>query len=170
MRDGQIGSSQGDGRWAAALALGAAVFAASLVGIYTRPENFLASVWPANAVMLGLLVRHPRTASPPGWAAAAVAFLAADLLTGASLLKALLLNSANLAGVGAAYLVYRRQPRELAGLQHPTAMLYLVAASAAGAMGAGLVGAVVHPLLFGASAWLGWALWFSTDFVNYVTR
>lgn len=36
------------------------VCAASLSGILTRPVGFLAALWPANAVLLGLMVRNPQ--------------------------------------------------------------------------------------------------------------
>ena len=46
-----------------------AVFLACLFGIWTRPVEFLATVWPANAVMLALLIRMPASANPMGWIA-----------------------------------------------------------------------------------------------------
>ena len=47
----------------AAILLGLVVFGTCLFGIYTRPVDFLATVWPANAVMLGLLLMGAFTAS-----------------------------------------------------------------------------------------------------------
>ena len=41
----------------------------SLVGIFTRPPSLLAAFWPANAVLLGIMLRYPPLASPPGWGA-----------------------------------------------------------------------------------------------------
>ena len=146
----------------------AAVFAACLFGIYTRPVGFLASVWPANAIMLGLLVRVPAAARPLGWVAGAVAYLAADLLTGSSLLKAVLLNGANLAGIGSAYLLYRRLPVETVRLRQPVSVFYLILAAGIGAAVAGAVGGVVNPILFDGPVLEGWAFWFAAEFVNYV--
>ncbi len=42
--------------------LGLVVFLACIFGILTRPTGFLAAVWPANAILLGLLVRVPKSA------------------------------------------------------------------------------------------------------------
>jgi hypothetical protein len=39
------------------------VFAACLVGIYSRLPGTLAVFWPANALLLGVLVRCPSTAT-----------------------------------------------------------------------------------------------------------
>ena len=50
--------------WRGAALLGCAVFAAALLGILTRPLDLLATLWPANAVMLGLLLRMPQLWRP----------------------------------------------------------------------------------------------------------
>ena len=54
------------------LGLSVLIFAACLVGIFARPIGFLSAFWPANALLLGLLVRYPHLARPPAWVAAAV--------------------------------------------------------------------------------------------------
>ncbi|MFG0416413.1 hypothetical protein ACF8MD_22460 [Pseudomonas sp. zjy_8] len=58
------------------------VLGACLLGILTRPIGHLAALWPANAVLLGALVRFPRLARPAGWCGALCAYLLADLLAG----------------------------------------------------------------------------------------
>lgn len=156
-------------RGRAALILFALVVAASLFGIYTRPIGFLANLWPANAIMLAFLLRVPAGRTWQGWLAGAVAYLAADLLTGASLPKALLLNSANLAGIATAAAIYARRPADMIRLRQPASMLFLVLTVAAGAAVAGVIGAVANPWLFGRQLLSGWSFWFATEFVNYVT-
>lgn len=150
------------------LIVATAVFFACLFGIYTRPVGFLATFWPANAVMLGLLCRIPAAANPSGWLAGGIAFVAADLLTGSDLIKALVLNGANLAGITAAYLVYTWPPAARTGLREPASMLHLLLAAAAGGAAAGVVGGIANPLLFDGDVIGGWTLWFVTEFVNYV--
>ncbi|MGX5665203.1 diguanylate cyclase domain-containing protein [Rhizobium daejeonense] len=151
------------------LMLAAAVFVACLLGIFSRPIGSLATVWPANALLLGLLLRFEKMSTPVGWVAAFAAYLAADLLTGASLGKALILNSANMAGVATAYLVCSRLPRDVRQLRHPSSMLYLALAAVAGSAAAGLVGTVANPLLFNSSSLSGLFFWFSAELVNYIT-
>lgn len=158
-----LGSSLG-----APLVLLSAVFLACLFGIYTRPIGFLATVWPANAIMLGLLIRLPRSAGALGWLGAAAAYMAADLLTGSTVLKALILNAANVVGVAAAFLIYTRLPSDTARLQQPASMLYLVVASAAAGAAAGVIGGIANPILFDRGAISGWTFWFATEFVNYI--
>jgi len=145
-----------------------AVFLACLFGIWTRPVGFLATVWPANAVMLALLIRMPASANPVGWIAGGIAFMAADLLTGSSLIRALILNGANLAGITAAYFIYTRTPAAQIGLRQPASMLYLLLAGAAGGAAAGVVGGIANPMLFDGGVINGWTFWFATEFVNYV--
>lgn len=154
--------------WKAALLLGMAVFLACLLGILTRPTGFLASLWPANAIMLGLMLRIPSMARPAGWLCAALAYMAADFLTGSGFAKAAILNGANLAGVATAWLLYARQPADVVRLRHPAAMLHLVLACAAAGVVAGIIGGFANPFLFDGTAMGGWVFWFSAEFVNYV--
>src|SRR5690606_21374882 len=101
------------------LTLGLLIFCASLLGVYSRFETSLASVWPANALMVGVLLRMPLAARWPGWVCAVAGYIAADLLTGSQLLTATLLTLANIAGVATIYLIYRRQPEETLLIRHP---------------------------------------------------
>ncbi len=156
------------GRMLPPVIIAVAVFLSCLFGVYTRPIGFLATVWPANAVMLGLLIRMPASASPSGWIAGGIAFMAADLLTGSPLIKALILNGANLTGIAVAYLVYMRSPAALSGLRQPASMFYLLIATAAGGAAAGVVGGMANPVLFNGGIIRGWTFWFATEFVNYV--
>ena len=89
--------------WAAALGLGSLVFLAALLGILGRPMGFLSAIWPANALLLGLLLHRPDWLRPSSVLAVSVAYIAADLLTGSRLDVAILLSIANMAGVGAAW-------------------------------------------------------------------
>lgn len=144
------------------------VLAASLFGIYTRPVGFLANLWPANAILLALMLRLSGARHWTGWLAGAAAYLAADLLTGAGPAKALLLNAANLAGIATALAFYARLPADMAKLRRPSAMLWLVLATATGGAAAGLVGSIANPMLFGRTILAGWIFWFATELVNYV--
>ncbi len=153
---------------AAAAWLTLAVFVACIVGIYTRPAGLLASVWPANAVMVGLLIRWPAASSAIGWIGAAAAYVAADLLTGSPVFKAAVLNGANLVSVGVVSAIYARLPIESARLQGPTAVVHLLFASAAAGAAAGIVGGLTAPLSSPSGVLSAWAFWLATEFVNYV--
>ncbi|MCP5426045.1 MAG: response regulator [Gammaproteobacteria bacterium] len=155
------------GYWPEAI-LFLAIFAACVLGIWSRPAGFLASVWPANALMLGLLLRLPGAARCTGWVAAGAAFMTADLVTEATVFKAAILNTANLLSIAGAYWVLRRLPNDIIRLQHPMSMLYIVLAAALGGAVAGLLGGLANPLLFGGSVLMGFTFWWVTEMVNYV--
>ena len=106
------------------------VFIACLLGIASRPAGYSAAIWPANAVLLGLLVRNPGWArSPAAWLYLLAAYMAADLLTGAPWLRALGMNGANLLGVGAGWLYLRRHAAAVIGFTRERAVLALAAGS-----------------------------------------
>lgn len=144
------------------------VLGACLMGIMTRPLGHLAALWPANALLLGLLVRYPRLASPAGWLGAVAGYVLADSMTGGSALQTLLLTLANLAGVVVGYLLLRRLGDDQRRLRTPYSVLYLALVIVAASSAAGLVGAIAEPLLFGGSAISGWSFWFVTELVNFM--
>ncbi|RQO81053.1 diguanylate cyclase [Acidovorax sp. FJL06] len=150
------------------LGLGLLIFGACLVGIFARPIGFLSAFWPANALLLGLLVRYPHLARPPAWVAAAVGYVVADLATGSAWGMALWLNAANLLGATAGWLVLRRLDESIRRLQRTVSALYLLlAALAASAVGA-LAGCGAAPVYFNAPWTDLLSLWFSTELMNYM--
>lgn len=144
------------------------VLVAALLGIYSRPAGLLAAVWPANAALLGLMLRYPALSRPVCWVAAVAAYVAADMLTGGTLQRTLLLTSANMAGVGVGYILFRRLKSADLSLRRPTSIIYLVGIVTLASMSAGLIGAVAGPKLMGDGPLLGFAFWAVTEFANYV--
>ena len=128
----------------------------------------LASVWPANAILLGLFVRHPSLASPAGWISAALAYLLADLLTGSSLGAAVALNAANLIGVGVGYALFMRLSSEHRHLRRPLAVLYMFSISAMAGGSASIVGSMAVTQYFGEPIASAFVAWWTTELVNYV--
>ncbi len=153
----------------AAIGIGVIVFAAVLIGIATRPAGFLAAIWPANALLLGLLVRRPIFATPFGWCAAAFGYVAANLIGGTGLSMALLLMSGNLAGVVAGFALFMRRDQTDRRLRRPMSVLHLVVIVVVSAAASAVVGPIVNPFLFGHSPSDGWAYRFATELVNYMT-
>ena len=148
--------------------VGGIVFTAALFGIATRPAGLLAAIWPANALLLGLLVRRPSLATPLGWFSAALGYVAADVLTGTAVMPAMLLMTGHLAGVatGFAFFMHRDQPDRR--LRRPTSVLHLAVIVSLAAAASGAVGAIANPLLFGRTPVSGWTYWFATELVNYM--
>jgi diguanylate cyclase (GGDEF)-like protein len=152
----------------AAAVVGAAVLFVALLGIALRSASLLAAVSPANAMLLGLMVRFPHLATPAGWAAAVVAYLLADLLTGNSVLNALLLTAASLAGVVAGYLLLMRQSENDRRLVGPMSVLRLAVVLLVAAAAAGVVGTAGGLLVAGAASFTGFAYWLVGELVNFL--
>lgn len=151
---------------ASVMGLGLCLFLACLAGILSRPTGFLSSFWPANAVLLGMLLRWPALAQKTTWLVAMVAFVLADMLTGSSLLAALWLSAANLTGVACGWWFLHRLDAPRLYLRRQTSVLYLLVGCTLAAAGSTLVGAGTGPMLFQA----GWQqtamMWFSTELMN----
>ncbi|CAI0854944.1 GGDEF domain-containing protein [Serratia grimesii] len=145
------------------------VFATCIFGIESRPTGLLATFWPTNAVLLAVLVRYPKLASPVGWLMAILGYLAADLITGSTLDKAILLNGANIAGVAVGFYLFMRLSPQIRALERTSSSIYLFAICLASATATGLLGAGASVLLFGRQYLPSLALWLSSEFTNYIT-
>ena len=148
--------------------VGTLVFAAALFGIFTRPLGHLAAFWPANALLLGIMVRCPRLSSVATWSAASLAFIAADLVTGGALVTSLWLTAANLVCAAIGVALYRRLSTEDRRLLRPLSMLYLFGICAIAAFGSALVGGLITRTLFHKSLMEGFGYWFATELANAI--
>ncbi|RYE08321.1 MAG: diguanylate cyclase [Hyphomicrobiales bacterium] len=144
------------------------VFAAALFGILTRPIGFLSAFWPANALLLGVMLRQPELSTPQNWLAAFGGFVAADMLTGSELGVTLWLTAANVAGALTGWLVLRGVPAEHHRLSRPSSIFYLLGGSVAAAIAAAAVGLWVAPDLLGTDRLRGFAFWSASELVNYI--
>lgn len=151
---------------AIALIVAGIVFLAAFFGIMTRPLGFLAAVWPANAILLGMMVRNPSFATPSGWLAAFAGYLAADILTGGDFYVTLWLTLANITGAMTGYVLFRLSPESDRWLRRPVSVLRLFAICCAAASAAALAGGLAAFLLFGRDLFSGMAFWFITELVN----
>lgn len=159
-------------RTASGIALGdfaivfAVVFAASLFGILTRPVGFLAAFWPANAILLGMMVREPRLASLPNWGAAFLAYMAADLVTGGDAWITLWLTAANLVGAATGYVLFMQLSESDRKLRRRLSVLNLLAICTLASAAAAITGGGAAKLLFGREFAAGLEFWFVTELVN----
>lgn len=125
--------------------------------LHPPPPNLLAAFWPANAVMLGCMVRYPRLATPAGWAGGILGFFLAALFTGEPLFKTILLTCGNLAGIGVGYLLMHRLAPADKLLRRPTSLVLLLRNTLAASLAAGVVGAIINPILSLGPRSTGWA-------------
>lgn len=155
--------------WRGQAALSACILVACLLGIYSRPLGFMAAFWPANAILLGLLLRHPELARRPGsWLCALLAYVAADLLTGSTPFTALSLNLANLIGVLAGWLFLARVRNQVLGFKHQRSVMTVFLACLLASTVCTLAGAWPSALAFHLPLWQSALLWMSAEFYNYV--
>lgn len=166
--DRPASGSVGD-RVAGPLIVAAAVLAAALLGIMLRPVGLLSAFWPANAVLLGLMVRWPRLATPSGWLAALVAYVVADVATGSALVRTLALTGINLSGVIVGFLLLSRLQPDDVTLRRPTSVISVIVIVALASIAVGIAGAAAHPFLFHGKASPGvFFFWGATELANYM--
>ncbi|GAA3189417.1 hypothetical protein GCM10020255_087600 [Rhodococcus baikonurensis] len=79
------------------------------------------------------------------------------------------LNAANIVGVASGFYAFRWVDGEDRRLNSIESVGYLVATTVVAASMAALVGGIANRVLFGGQWWDGWLLWFSSEFVNYMT-
>lgn len=144
------------------------VLLAALLGILTRPVGFLATLWPANALLLGLFLRFPRLATPLGWLAATVGFVAADLLTGGGFVITLELTASNLIGVYVAVRLYRLLHPDDAHLRRPISVLYLFGVSVVASAAAAVVGLLAAPEFLTNDVVADFCFWFASELSSYL--
>lgn len=142
------------------------------LGIATRSIGTLASVWPANAVLLGIFILQPQLAGLSGWLAALVGFVTADLLMEGGFLISLRFTLVNLSFVACALLLVRAVPAHWRSLHLPGSVLTyvtisLIAASCSG-LSAALLGYAFEPPPVFATVWDAAGTWFSADVMNAV--
>ncbi len=147
-----------------ALFVGLVVFSAAMVGIATRLDASLASIWPANALLLGLFVRWPRIATWQSWVAASCAYVLADVLTGTDGSIAIWLSITNLTGVAVGVLLFGLVDPAHRRLLRPGSMLLLAAISAACAMSTAFAGATLAPDRQGESWVSNYYYWLAAEF------
>ena len=150
------------------LVFGLSLFASCLLGIHTRPDNMLAMVWISNAVLMGWLLRRRRLAGILGWSCAALAYVAADLISGSSLELTLHMTAANLIGVAAGYLLLRNSPHFNRLLLGPSSVLLLLLGSAVSALVSALVAVPATSFLLDLSPLQSVAYWLSAELVCYM--
>lgn len=143
------------------------VFVAALVGIYSRMPGTLAAIWPANALLLALLIRFPSAATPATWLAAAVGYLGADLATGSTVSAALLLASANLLGVLVGFYVFGRATAANRHLDDLRSIGWLSGLVTVPGASSALLGAVGQMALFGDPFGPSWLSWYAEEVLNY---
>ena len=153
----------------AAVWTGVVVMAAALAGILSRPLGDAAVFWPANALLLGMMLRDRRLARPACWVGAFLGYVAADRLTGGSWNLTLWATAANMAGCLTGYALFARAYARDRGLRQLGSFLQMLLSVAAAAGVAAGIAVFVAGHLFGLQGLEGWFRWFTGEILNYQT-
>lgn len=149
------------------LVLGLVILLACYVGIQSRQLFALASIWPANPILLSFVLLRPKSHTSYTWVIAALAYVTADLTTGAPLHMALILNGANMLGVVIGALVARALAPEQFTLARPDDAIILIFIMICASMGTAVIGAAVGPLYFGMEPSHSFMVWLAAELVNH---
>lgn len=150
--------------------LGILIFFAALLGIAAQSEGLLSIFWPANALLVAIFIRYPKTHCLISWIYVFIGFVAADLLLGNSLLVTIILTLANCIFAATFLVLFTKfLPTSLQRLETPQAILYLlfidliaVSISSACAM----LAYPLAPTMFGHNLTVGFWSWFSAGLIN----
>lgn len=148
----------------------AVIFCCCLLGIATRHLTFLASFWPANSVLLGLLIRFPQTRHPISFIGAIVGYLLADTLQDTPFLLNVCLTTANLLYVLTALALYIRFNTLIRSIHHGYFYLFLFSFCCMGGLSSSLFAAITLPF-FNTKFALGsfvtdFGYWFTAEIQN----
>lgn len=97
----------------------------TVAGILTRPVEHVSLFWPVNAILLGVLLRHPRLVNRAVWPLLYLSMLVTDLLFGSLWLNALWMNLCNLALIYIGWRLLCQTPRAYLRLRKPRSALLL---------------------------------------------
>ena len=151
-----------------AAALGAMVFVMALLGIWARPIGFLSAIWPANPLLLGVLLHRPHWLRPSSALAIFAGYFFADVVTGSRPDVASLLSLANMAGVGCAWLLMRRYQQDTIFMQRQASALLLFVGAGLASTVAAAIGTPVLAAAFHTPPPKAFSMWLSSEWMNYM--
>ena len=144
------------------------VLLASMFGVWTRLAGQLAVFWPANALLLGMLIRFPRFDTPAGWVAATLGYLLGGYVAGDAPLPNLLLTMGNLFSVAVGYTLWSRRRVDERRLASPGAVLHLLWITCAASLAAGAAGGLIAPFVLHGDPLVSALSWFISEFINFI--
>ena len=153
--------------WLYFLIFAAAYSVLCIFGFRTANNNVLSLIWPANAFMLGMLVRFPLLAHPLGWVACLVGFVIAVPVTDYGPITSAGLAAYNFGIVAVGHVVLSRADPADQRLERRTSVFYLLFAVGVASIFAGIVGSIlVGPLFYDPAAVSSFRYWFSVKLIN----
>lgn len=141
---------------------------AALAGVYSRPLGFLATFWPANAILAGLLVRAPQSNRLAVLVGALLGYQAAGFIAGDQAWLALQMTAANMVGAVTFAFVFCSLEAQDRDLTRARAVFSFVGSAVVAAAAAGVAGGPSWASLADGTYFDGWRTWFSSELMNYL--
>ncbi|PSJ63562.1 sensor histidine kinase [Pseudaminobacter soli (ex Li et al. 2025)] len=153
--------------WLPYLLFGAAYSALFALGVYTDYNSVLALAWPANAFMLGMLVRFPMLARPLGWIACLAGLVIALPIIGFGIVEGARLAAYNFGVVAVGYSLLSSFSRVDQRLERPISVFYMLSAVVPASLYAGIVGSILSGRVFSTPETVNaFQYWFSVELLN----
>lgn len=153
-----------------------AVLTGAWFGIFTRPLSYSAFFWPANAMLLGILIRYPFFRNLASVVGAALAYICADLITGNTFLLTLSLTFVNFFSVFVSlyfYLYFYKRLMLIDNKKFMRTSFPLLFSTIVGSCFCAFIAVTVlpyvpHTFLAHEQKLLGFLYWWSGELFNYV--
>lgn len=137
------------------------------LGVVARSGASFSLLWPANAALVGILLRFYPRAGLLHLLIALLGFLLVDACYGTPWRKSLLLNGANILTVAIAWLSLRRQGLGPEGLISATAIPKLMLRCQPALLAGALCGGAAVVWLGGASGLKSTIMWYLAELINF---
>ncbi|MDV3251357.1 GGDEF domain-containing protein [Devosia sp. BK] len=123
-------------------------------------------IWPANAILLGILAANRRANTPVTWILSALAYVLAAMLMGRPLGQAVLFMIENASGIFVGLLLIHRYSARLTPITDPAGLVTMFGILLAVSLTHGLVGDLIAPSGFDIALLEGFFLRSVTEFLN----
>lgn len=143
------------------------VFLTAMLGIVLRPIGYLSIFWPANQLLLVLLLRYPRQLLQPlGLTAIFLSFVTADLITGGQLWVTVGFTIANVAGALCGWYILRNQSERNLLMEGQYSALMVFFASGVAALVSAAIGGPIGAYAFNAEVIKSLLMWWTGEWMN----
>lgn len=144
-----------------------AVLAVASLGLASK-HAFSVAFWPANGVLVGMMVRYPKLRCWSGWLGAACGFIAADCAFASAFHLAAFFAATNIIGSWTATMLLLRLDTRDLRLRRAHSILRILACLLPAALAAASVGALLVVVEFGGSPSQTALTWSASELVNYL--
>lgn len=144
------------------------ICAAALAGVYSRPMGFLATFWPANSILAGLLVRARQSNRLLVLVGALIGYEVTGFIAGDPFWLGLQMTAANMVGAVTFAFVFCSLETRDRDLTRARAVLSFIGSAIIAAVVAGVAGGPSWASMGNSSYFDGWRTWFSSELMNYL--